>query len=67
LRGGTWEVNRSHNDFQEASQNDRRQLRYLSSLLAKEVVLRSFFTPQSERPLEQMVRLLTILDSSLQA
>ncbi|MBM4060701.1 MAG: hypothetical protein FJ265_06365 [Planctomycetes bacterium] len=66
LREGRWEVNRAHPDFQEAQANERRQLRYLSSLLAKEVVLNSYPGPQFARPLEQLVRLSLIVDGSLE-
>jgi hypothetical protein len=66
MRGGIWEVNRSHPDFREASASDRRQLRYLSSLLAKEVVCGTYPAPQTARLLEQMVRLLAIVETALE-
>ena len=66
MRGGAWEVNRSHPDFREASTGDRRQLRYLSSLLAKEIVSGTYPAPQTSRLLEQMVRLLAIVEQALE-
>lgn len=65
MRDGIWEVNRVHPDFREASTAERRQLRYLSSLLAKEIVSRTFPSPQASRVLEQLVRLLAIVEQSL--
>ncbi|HEU4420619.1 MAG TPA: ATP-binding protein, partial [Planctomycetota bacterium] len=66
MRDGTWEVNRAHPDFREASTAERRQLRYLSSLLAKEIVSRTWPSPQNSRVLEQLVRLLAIVEQSLE-
>jgi hypothetical protein len=66
VRAGQWEVNRLHADYQEASQSERRQLRYLSALLAKEIVCGTFPAPQTPRILEQMVRLLTMVDAALE-
>jgi hypothetical protein len=65
MREGCWEVNRAHPDFADTAGNERRQLRYLSSLLGKEVVLHSLAQPQYARPLEQLVRLMSILEASL--
>jgi hypothetical protein len=65
MRDGIWEVNRAHPDFREASTAERRQLRYLSSLLAKEIVSRTYPSPQNSRVLEQLVRLLAIVEQSL--
>jgi len=66
MREGRWEVNRSHPDFREASASERRQLRYLSALLAKEIVAGSAPMPQAAHVLEQMVRLLTLVEAALE-
>jgi len=66
MRDGIWEVNRAHPDFREASTAERRQLRYLSSLLGKEIVSRTYPSPQTSRVLEQLVRLLAIVEQSLE-
>ena len=63
---GIWEVNRAHADFREAGTAERRQLRCLSSLLAKEIVNHTFPSPQTSRVLEQLVRLLAIVEQSLE-
>lgn len=63
---GRWQVNRAHPDFQAAAAGERLQLRYLSTLLAKELVVRTFPQPQIARPLEQLVRLVSILNASLE-
>ena len=49
----------------EAGTTKRRRLRYLSSLLAKEIVSHTFPSPQTSRVLEQLVRLLAIVEQSL--
>ena len=65
MRDGKWEVNRGHPDFRDSSGTERRQLRYLSSLLSKEIVCATWPAPQTARLLEQMVRLLTLVDGAL--
>jgi len=71
MRGGTWEVNDGHPDFRLACTTPRRKLRYLAALLAKEIVLHSFPSPQLGPALERLVGVLTIaerqLDSSASA
>jgi len=66
VHDGRWQVNRAHPDFQTASASERLQLRYLATLLAKELVVRTFPQPQIARPLEQLVRLVSILNVSLE-
>lgn len=66
MHDGHWQVNRAHPDFQTAAASDRLQLRYLATLLAKELVVRTFPQPQIARPLEQLVRLVSILNVSLE-
>ncbi len=63
---GRWQVNRAHPDFQAAAAGERLQLRYLATLLAKELVVRTFPQPQIARPLEQLVRLVTILNATIE-
>ena len=64
--GERWEVNSAHADFRAAAANTRRQLRYLASLLAKEVVLHSFPAPNAEPLLERLVQVLSIADRRLE-
>jgi hypothetical protein len=64
--GTRWEVNSGHDDFRAAAVNARRQLRYLASLLAKEVVLHSFPAPNAEPLLERLVQVLAIADRRLE-
>ncbi|MFQ5665947.1 MAG: hypothetical protein ACE5I7_05890 [Candidatus Binatia bacterium] len=66
LRGGQWEINSGHADFQAASETPRRKLRYLAALLAKEVVLHSFPQPQLGSALERLVEVLTITERRLE-
>jgi hypothetical protein len=61
-----WQVNSAHPDFRTASETPRRKLRYLASLLAKEVVLHSFPAPQLEPVLERLVEVLTIAERRLE-
>jgi hypothetical protein len=61
-----WEVNGGHPDFRVASQSPRRKLRYLATLLAKEIVLHSFPAPQLGPALERLVGVLAIADRRLE-
>jgi hypothetical protein len=61
-----WEVNGGHPDFRVASQSPRRKLRYLATLLAKEIVLHSFPAPQLGPALERLVGVLAITDRRLE-
>ena len=61
-----WEVNGGHPDFRVASQSPRRKLRYLATLLAKEIVLHSFPAPQLAPALERLVGVLAIADRCLE-
>lgn len=65
MRDGTWEVNNGHPDFQIACTTSRRKLRYLAALLAKEIVLHSFPSPQLGPALERLVGVLTITERQL--
>ena len=51
-----------HRDYLIASESSRRKLRYLTALLAKEIVLHSFPHPQHATVLERMVEVLTITE-----
>lgn len=64
--GGRWEVNSGHADFRTAAETARRKLRYLTALLAEEVVLHSFPAPQLAPALERLVEVLTITERRLE-
>jgi len=66
FRDGTWEVNAGHRDYLIAGESSRRKLRYLTALLAKEIVLHSFPHPQHGSVLERMVEVLTITERRLE-
>lgn len=66
MRDGAWEVNSEHPDFRVAAESGRRKLRYLTALLAKEVVLHSFPSPQLEAALERLVGVQTIAERGLE-
>jgi len=61
-----WEVNSAHRDYLTALESPKRKLRYLASLLAKEIVAHSFPSPQAGSILERMVEVLTITDQRLE-
>jgi hypothetical protein len=65
MRDGHWEVNSGHRDYAAASETPRRKLRYLATLLAKEVVLHSFPGPHFGYALERLVEVLTITEPRL--
>ncbi len=67
MRESVWEVNSAHPDFRAACETARRKLRYLSALLAKEIVMHSFPSPQIGSTLERMVEVLTIVEKRLEA
>jgi histidine kinase/DNA gyrase B/HSP90-like ATPase len=66
FRDGQWQVNAGHRDYLIATETPRRKLRYLTALLAKEIVLHSFPHPQHGTVLERMVEVLTITDRRLE-
>jgi len=66
FRDGQWQVNAGHRDYLIASESSRRKLRYLTGLLAKEIVLHSFPHPQHGAVLERMVEVLTITERRLE-
>jgi hypothetical protein len=64
--GSDWQVNSGHPSFLIASESARRKLRYLASLLAKEVVLHSFPAPQFGSALERLVEVMTIAERKIE-
>jgi len=63
---GRWEVNSAHADFRAASASAKRKLRYLTALLAKEVVVHSYPGPNFSSALERLVAILTITERRLE-
>jgi hypothetical protein len=63
---GRWEVNAGHRDFLSVESAPRRKLRYLTALLAKEVVLHSYPMPQGGPLLERLVAVLTVTERRLE-
>jgi hypothetical protein len=59
-------VNGGHRDFIAAAAAPRRKLRYLASLLAKEVVLHSFPIPQGGALLERLVSVMALAEPRLE-
>lgn len=66
MNGSQWEVNSAHPSFLTASETPRRKLRYLTALLAKEVVVHSFPGPQFGTALERLVEVITITERRLE-
>jgi hypothetical protein len=62
MREGRWEVNSGHADFIAASETPRRRFRYLATLLAKEIVVHSFPSPEIGPALERLVGVLAITE-----
>jgi hypothetical protein len=58
MAGGRWEYNSGHPDYLATVEDPRRKLRYIVSLLAKELVLRGAQQPGAAVHLEQMVEVL---------
>lgn len=59
-----WQINTGHADYRALSTEQRPRLRYLASLLAKEVVSRNFPQPGVGAILEELVGLLAALERS---
>jgi hypothetical protein len=66
VNGSEWQVNSGHASFLIASETAKRKLRYLASLLAKEVVLHSFPNPQFGPALERLVEVMTIAERRIE-
>jgi len=63
---GRWEVNAAHRDYLSVEGTPRRKLRYLTALLAKEIVLHSYPMPQGGMLLERLVAVLTVTERRLE-
>lgn len=61
---GRWEINTAHGDYRAASESAARKQRYLTMLLAKEIVLRSPGKPDLDAALEQLVEIAAFADRS---
>jgi hypothetical protein len=61
-----WQINSGHPDFLATSASARLRLRYLLSLLAKEVVLRSFGQPLDGPLLEKLVEVLAFSERQME-
>lgn len=59
---GVWQYNTGHPDYQLVRDEQRKRLRYLALLFAKEIVLRNFGSPMENPILERMVEIVTHLD-----
>jgi hypothetical protein len=64
LVGDTWQINVGHADYRALSAEQRPRLRYLSTLLSKEIVTRNFPQPGLGAILEELVGLLAALERS---
>jgi hypothetical protein len=62
---GRWEYNSGHPDYLGTIGDARRKLRYIASLLAKEIVLRRQPRPEIADTLEQMLEVLSWVDRRL--
>ncbi|HSF18358.1 MAG TPA: ATP-binding protein [Vicinamibacteria bacterium] len=60
-----WQVNTGHPDYRASTAKPALKLRYLATLFAKEVVLRSSQDRRFEEPLEQMVEVSAYADRQL--
>jgi hypothetical protein len=59
-----WQVNTGHPDYRALTSEARPRLRYLATLLSKEVVSRNFPQPGIGATLEELVGLLAALERS---
>jgi hypothetical protein len=60
-----WQVNSGHRDYRAIADRPALKLRYLATLFAKEVVLRSSQDPRLDKPLEQLVEVAAYADRNL--
>jgi hypothetical protein len=67
MRDGRWEVNESHRDYVRARDDRRARLRYLLTLLAKEIVVRTSGRHDAEDVLESLVEVLAHAEQNLQS
>jgi len=62
---GRWEYNSGHPDYLATVGDDQRKLRYIATLLAKELVQRRCQRPGADAVLEQMVEVLSWVERKL--
>jgi hypothetical protein len=60
-----WEYNSGHPDYLATVDDPRRKLRYVATLLGKEIVLRRYRTDAAGAMLEQMVEVLSWIDKRI--
>ncbi len=65
LSSDTWEINEAHEDYVRLRSEPKSRVRYLLTLLAKELVQRSFAQPGSDQLLERMVEILAHAERNL--
>ena len=65
LRGFRWEVNEAHPDYIAVRDQPKTRLRYLLSLLAKEIVIRTTASPELATPLESLIEVLAHAERNL--
>ncbi len=67
MNGDRWEFNSGHTDYLSTVGNDKRKLRYVASLLAKELVLKRFQMPNAGMLLEEMLEILSWIEGKISA
>jgi hypothetical protein len=65
MAGSHWEVNAEHEDYRALRADPRGRMRYLLSLLAKEIVLRTIGRPETADALESLVEVLAHAERNL--
>lgn len=65
MSGDHWEVNSEHADYVALRADPRGRVRYLLSLIAKEIVLRTSGRPDVAEPLESMIEVLAHAERNL--
>ncbi len=65
MNGDHWEVNSEHPDYVAMRADPRGRVRYLLSLIAKEIVLRTSGRPDVAEPLESMIEVLAHAERNL--
>ena len=60
-----WQVNTGHADWRKVKDRPALKLRYVATLLAKELVLRNSQDPRLEAPLEQFIEVVAYADHRL--
>jgi hypothetical protein len=58
IDAGRWQYNTAHPDYELVRGDERRRVRYLAHLFAKEIVLRNFADSPAADLLERMVQVL---------